>query len=290
MPATLRIATWNVWWRFGDWERRRELIAAELRRVDADVVCLQEVHAAVGDRPNPPPGDVTIDVDADPERDQAAWLAAACGHRWSATAWRWAHEGVAFGNAVLSRTPPVEVAAMPLPGGHGQWEEHRTALAVILPGREGFPVVVVTTHLNFMWDQSQARQAQVAGILEWLPVIRPEGASVVLTGDLNAEPHATEIATLTGAREVPRPGLVFKDAWDARGEHAGHTWSHVNELTSGQDGGDRRIDYVLLSFAGDHAGGRVVDVERIGTVPTDGMHPSDHFGVVATIEPARPAP
>src|SRR5262249_46865939 len=41
----LRIATWNLWWRFGPWELRQPAIEATMRRIGADVWCLQEVYA-----------------------------------------------------------------------------------------------------------------------------------------------------------------------------------------------------------------------------------------------------
>lgn len=41
--ATIRAATWNVWWRFGDdWRARERGIIETLRRVDADIIGLQE--------------------------------------------------------------------------------------------------------------------------------------------------------------------------------------------------------------------------------------------------------
>ena len=43
MPC--RVVTWNLWWRFGDWARRFEVIAAELAGLAPDVVGLQEVWA-----------------------------------------------------------------------------------------------------------------------------------------------------------------------------------------------------------------------------------------------------
>jgi endonuclease/exonuclease/phosphatase family metal-dependent hydrolase len=42
-----RVATWNLWWRFGDWQARFEAIAAVLREAAPDVVGLQEVGNAV---------------------------------------------------------------------------------------------------------------------------------------------------------------------------------------------------------------------------------------------------
>ena len=77
----VKVATWNLWWRFGPWEARQPAIVETLRQADADLVCLQEVWAEE-DGP-----------------DQAADLAAALGlhHVRSSTPFR---AGVAFGNTV----------------------------------------------------------------------------------------------------------------------------------------------------------------------------------------------
>ena len=39
----MRIASWNLWWRYGRWGERREAIVAELRRVRPYVCSLQEI-------------------------------------------------------------------------------------------------------------------------------------------------------------------------------------------------------------------------------------------------------
>jgi len=44
----ISVATWNVWWRFGDWKARRPAIAETLRRADPDILCIQEAWAAEG--------------------------------------------------------------------------------------------------------------------------------------------------------------------------------------------------------------------------------------------------
>ena len=36
--ATVRVATWNLWWRHGDWEARQPAILECLRDLDADIV------------------------------------------------------------------------------------------------------------------------------------------------------------------------------------------------------------------------------------------------------------
>lgn len=38
-----RVATWNCWWQFGDWQRRWDAIAAVLVDTAPDVLGLQEV-------------------------------------------------------------------------------------------------------------------------------------------------------------------------------------------------------------------------------------------------------
>jgi hypothetical protein len=43
LETRVRIATWNLWGRYGPWEARLPAITETLRRVDADVVGLQEV-------------------------------------------------------------------------------------------------------------------------------------------------------------------------------------------------------------------------------------------------------
>ena len=42
----MRVVTWNVWWRFGDWKRRQAAILRTLEDLEPDIVCLQEVWSA----------------------------------------------------------------------------------------------------------------------------------------------------------------------------------------------------------------------------------------------------
>ena len=45
---TLRVMTWNLWWRFGPWEERQRAIVETVRSTIPDVLCLQEVWADAG--------------------------------------------------------------------------------------------------------------------------------------------------------------------------------------------------------------------------------------------------
>src|SRR5215831_8216180 len=46
-PA-MRVLSWNLWWRYGPWEYRREAIAATLTEVGPDLCGLQEVWGGPG--------------------------------------------------------------------------------------------------------------------------------------------------------------------------------------------------------------------------------------------------
>ena len=39
----MKIATWNLWWRFGEREACEEAIHETLKSLDADIIALQEV-------------------------------------------------------------------------------------------------------------------------------------------------------------------------------------------------------------------------------------------------------
>jgi endonuclease/exonuclease/phosphatase family metal-dependent hydrolase len=46
---------------------------------------------------------------------------------------------------------------------------------------------------------------------------------------------------------------------------------------------DRRLDYVFVGEPRDRGTGHVVKAELVGTAATDGLHPSDHYGVLVTM-------
>lgn len=280
---TVRIATWNVWWRFGDHERRAAGITAELSRVVADVVCLQESWAEVGPREHGVEPTPVVDGPGSDGRFQAGELAATLGLPEWRLAWRRSHEGQAFGNAVLSRHPIVRAEVLPLPPG-GHHDEGRTALLVEVDAPAG-RVVVATTHLNFRWDHSHVRQEQVSAICRWLAERRTADAPVVLTGDLNAEPVSDEIRMLTGRAPVPVLGLGFHDAWEAAGTGEGPTWCRSNTHTPDPPfERDKRIDYVLCGWPLPDSRGVPLRAERLGLdADPEAGHPSDHLGVVVDL-------
>lgn len=265
----LRVLTWNLWWRFGPWEERLPAIVATIRALDPDLVALQEVWVADG-------------------TSSAHVVAEALGHHVE-VAHRLELDGVGFGNAVVSRWPIVRTAVRPLPSpadvGLDAHDEERLVLMgeVDAPGR---PVQLFSTHLNWRHDHSAVRQAQVRELCAFVASERPGAYPPIVCGDLNAEPHSDEVRALTGQAAVPEPGLVFRDAWTAPGcDGPGTTWSDANPHARAEHEQERRIDYVLAGWRRDDGGGAVRSCRVVGDAPVEGVWPSDHFGVLAELEP-----
>src|SRR5687768_13562093 len=87
IATRVRVVTWNVWARFGPWPARQRAIAETLRRLDPELVALEETWSA-------------------DDRTLAAELAPVLGlpHRVEATGWP-LDDGATSGCAVLSRWP-----------------------------------------------------------------------------------------------------------------------------------------------------------------------------------------
>ncbi len=93
----MRILSWNLWWRYGPWEQRREAIAATLAQARPDLCGLQEVWGAPGE-------------------NLAAELAGRLGMHWCWAEAARGREGLSIGNAILSRWPIAAQAEATLPG------------------------------------------------------------------------------------------------------------------------------------------------------------------------------
>lgn len=269
IETSLRVLTWNLWHRFGPWEARRPAIAATLARLDADVVCLQEVWA-------------------DDEIGFAEELAAGLGfhHVYGS---RLEFEGVRFGNAVLSRWPIIDSAVLDLPATEST-EEYRTCVRADIDGPRG-PLQAFSTHLNWRFDQSDVRQEQVRAICRFIDDARPADGRPyppILGGDFNADPDSDEIRMLSGRAATPVPKLVFHDAWEVAGQASdssatGATWTNHNPYARLDLEPDRRIDYVLVGWPKAGGAGHVTRCTVEALEPVDGVVPSDHLAVLAEL-------
>jgi endonuclease/exonuclease/phosphatase family metal-dependent hydrolase len=271
MSSTIRVLSWNLWWRYGPWQQRRGAIAAALAEIAPDVCGVQEVWGNSAE-------------------NMAAELADQLGMHWCwarnplSEYWEQRHgAGIAIGNAVLSRWPIVEQAEIPLPTGDGV--ERRMALHARID-TPGGALPFFTTHLTYQPGASAARVAQVRSLV---PFVAKYGLDhpypPVVTGDLNAEPASDEIRLLGGVLTEPVvPGLALVDGWRyAAPDDPGFTWDRRNPHLADSAIPDSRIDYILTGLP--HEGrGRVRSIRLAGNTPIDGVWPSDHFAVVAELQ------
>ena len=261
MTRALRLLTWNVWGRLGDWESRQPAIGAALIAARPDVIAIQETWR---------------EGDQWPQLDRVAGL---LGFHVAAAD----PEGAAgdLGLGIVSRWPLAgrHVHSLPVAGFP---PDSRIALVAEVMTPCGV-LPVCTTHLSWPLDQSHVRQAQVRAIVTALAAGEAgTRLPAVLCGDFNAEPGSDEIRMLNGQAAVPVPGVVFQDAWQVGGDGSpGHTWSRRNPAAARERFGDARLDYILVQWAGRGAvlGAEVLD----GRLP-GGPWGSDHLAVLAELD------
>lgn len=263
VETRMRVLTWNVWWRLGDWRARAEAIANTLEELHPDLVCLQEVWQ-------------------DGDGNQAALLAERL-HMDHAYVSDGTHGGVEQGIAILSRWPLTETAHryLPIPPGI----DHRTvALRTIVQGPRG-RLLLATTHLIPYPPRSECRQQQVRALVEFLAERTREPALTVLCGDFNAPPESDEIRLLTGLRPPAIPSWTFLDAWQTAGDGSpGYTMTKTNPNSAPLLLPNLRWDYIFVSWPSGPGGvGHPVHAAVAGTEAKAGIVPSDHYAVVADL-------
>ena len=265
----MRILSWNLWWRYGPWEQRREAIAATLAEVQPDVCGLQEVWGGPG-------------------ANLAAELAGRLGMHWrwgaAAKARDAGGEELSMGNAVLSRWPITAQAQASLTA-DGLTGESRVAVHARIEAPGG-ALPFVTTHLTYGPGLSRVRTEQVRKLAEFVAEHAADCAyPPVVTGDLNAEPASDEMRLLGGLLATPAVnGLVLLDAWRyADPGDPGFTWDHHNGYQADSVIPDSRIDYILAGLPR-QGRGKVRSVSLAGTAPIRDVWPSDHFAVVADLQ------
>lgn len=262
---TFRVATFNIWNRFGPWEERLVAIRAGLGHLAPDVIGLQEVLRHEG-------------------FDQASLVSEGLGYE---IAWGKASEnhGYPFGNAVLSKWPILRSETIPLP--NGGTDETRSLVFTELASPFG-KIPFFCTHLNWKFHHGHVRQLQVRAVADAVARLAPlEGFPPIVVGDFNAEPDSDEIRFLRGLTGLGGECVYFADAFGVAGEGVGTTFSKRNAFAGMLREPERRIDYVFVRGPDDAQRGEPRDARVCFDEPYEGVFPSDHFGVVATITAGR---
>lgn len=264
VDTSLRILSWNLWWRFGPWRERQPLIMETLRSVDADILCLQELWGDDG-------------------KDQAAEIGDALG-LYSFYEPVLPIDGVQWGMGILSKWPIADKHAFVLPSiPSDDGSRDCKAMWARLNGPRG-EVDVLNTHLSWRPEESAIRQVQMTAIAKHIKATHLGPVPAILCGDYNAIPTADEIRMMTGEAPVPVDGLYFFDAWRASGQSdPGYTWDRSNSLTHKALLPDRRLDYIFVGEPALNGAGHILETNLIGMKPTNGLFSSDHFGLIATL-------
>jgi endonuclease/exonuclease/phosphatase family metal-dependent hydrolase len=266
---SFRVATLNIWNRFGPWEERLAAIRAGFASVAPDILGMQEVL-----RLAPGEGDgLDQGLAVAPDGWHVAY-ARATGERW-------------YGNAALSRWPIVRAESFDLPR-CGTDEKRSLLFAEIDAPFARVPLFV--THLNWKLDDGHVRAAQLREVVARIESIAGDvegrrGFPAVLVGDLNAEPEADEIRYLRGLTSLDGERRVyFQDAFGLAGDGSpGFTFARKNPFAAPLREPDRRIDYILVRGRHERFAGEPIDARVCFDEPVDGTYASDHFGVVATL-------
>jgi endonuclease/exonuclease/phosphatase family metal-dependent hydrolase len=263
IESTVRVATWNVWGRYGrDWEKRQAGIEDALAQADPDLVCLVESWRH---------GDTT----------QPARIAGRLGLGHHCFAGDWEVEDWVSGSGVVSRWPMSEPVLRPLKAEDGSGSG--SAVHVIVDGERG-AIQLFLAMLDYPLGASAIRQAQVRELARIIHEVSSNRYPTVVCGDFNAGPDSQEIGMLTGRSATAAPGLVFYDAWEVAGDGTpGYTWSNRNPLAAIGLYPDRRFDYVLSAWPRRGGAGHPVRCDLLGVRPAGELQLSDHYGVLADL-------
>jgi endonuclease/exonuclease/phosphatase family metal-dependent hydrolase len=276
MDGCLRVLTLNCWNVSEPYAGRMALIRAGITALQPDLIGLQEI---------------VVRRDG---FDQGAQILDGLGyHCVYGPTFRWADHGAilphdldgdAFGNLLAARWPIRRSAVRPLPG--AETGERRSAVAACVEAPCG-TIPFMTTHLNWKFHHGAVRERQAVVVADFMHEwAHGTDFPPILVGDLNAEPDSSEVRFLCGRTSLDGRSTYFQDAWCVAGDGGrGVTWDNRNPFAALAYEPDRRIDYILVGLADSVRNGRgwVESARLVLHEPTDGVFPSDHFGILAEI-------
>lgn len=250
-PGSLRVMSFNVRLPVASdgpnrWEARQDLFVETIRRADPDIIGTQELWKIQADH-----------LIAKLPRFSWFGIDRRGGHGDEHMGVFYRHDRlklVEMGNFWLSDTPQVP--------GSISWGNLYPRMATwglfeTIPGGKRF--WFINTHFPYRAEDESAREKAARQIAAWITA-RPDGVSVVLTGDFNTVPDSA-------AHRVLSAELV--DARDAAKVRAGPAETFHNFTGKA----DRRIDWVFSR------GLTAAKAETV-TFGAKGRYPSDHFPVL----------
>ena len=262
----MRVLIQNLWGIRGDWERRREVLREGLRLLEPDLVAFVEA----------------IKTD---EYDQVADLLGDGFH----VAQQVEREPDGQGASIASRWPlgdvhEVDLQVTPRVAGFAA-----TTMVAEVDAPEPYGPLIFANHVpNWQLQYERERELQAVAAARFIEeLVGGRKLHVVLAADFSADPESANVRFITGRQSLEGVSVCYRDAWDAvhPGE-TGETFTKANPLLADWDWPFKRLDYVFVR-CGEH-GGPTLEIKACELMfdrPVDGVWASDHFGVVADLEP-----
>jgi endonuclease/exonuclease/phosphatase family metal-dependent hydrolase len=274
----LRVVTLNVWNNEGD-PRRMEIINDELHRLSPDLVAFQEV----------------VHGGADPQLDRLlSGLGLHATHQADALVTDLPGSDRYGGSAVATRWPHHLVEVLDMRTAEAADVPWAT-LAVLVPIPDEGNLLFIGTTAAWRLNAEAARERQAIALTD-LDARHRQALPSIIAGDFNAAPDAASIRYLSGLQSLSGRSVQYHDAWGIAGKEEGFTWSVDNpNAKTGmgqivrQRNVRRRIDYIFVGSWHSHPKARceIHAARLVFDRPTNGVWPSDHFGLLVDLEVAK---
>jgi len=258
------------------WSKRIPIIQNIIKKLDPDVICFQEVLMKKDVL------DMLSDIFGPVETSEYK-------HRiFQKTIYFWLDHSYDYGNAMISKTPIHKPEEVYLPYHYNIENSMPRGFMSGLVSVDGVGKYLIgNTHLNHRSDHAETRLLQSVVISKTIKdrVKKSKPAGVVLCGDFNAKPLEASILFLKGMFPVNGISTHFIDSWEFKHpDKPGYTWSSKNTNTNiNMYDSNERFDYIFVSEYQPNGVGLIEKVELVGNVPTNGIFPSDHFGLFVVI-------
>ncbi len=243
--SILTVVTLNLWNEQQNWPARMDAIVDELRRIEPDIVTLQEV------------------LQHDSLVNQAMDIARSIGYDWYFTSTDSVRHARRAGNAILTKHPVLVrnwVALEPLAD-----RRNATHVRIVVAGRE---VDVYTTQLNDTIGGDSIRHVQAAHMQRFIDRTRGSGATIV-AGSFGTRADTATLGPLL---------TTFIDAY--RAVHIDASASSPTTRVPGLGHAAARVDHLLT----DRATLTPIDAQLLFEAPIGAEQwVSDHFGMLVRL-------
>lgn len=241
--AQIKILSLNIWHNQNQWQKRLDYITDQIKRLDIDIICLQEVLERKPDIQN-----------------QAQYIANQLGYEYYFASVDAPNKVKRFGNAILSKHPILAnswIALRPI-------NDYRIA-AMIKIKYKHIPITIINTHLHYGYEGQQIRIQQIQHLMDFISQ-STEDSIIFLCGDMNSGPQSDELQTLK------------KQFTDPLSNSKAISWSEENPNVHHFHNNFKKIDYILHQDI-NHL---ILDTKSqiVFNQPfQDNLWPSDHFAI-----------